>query len=197
MSPLTGLPGNISIEQEIARRHAAGVPVALLYADINDFKAYNDHYGFLRGDDVIRTLAQVLRQVTSELAEPETFVGHIGGDDFVVLTAPERATAVAEAVAAAFDAAVPALYDPADVAAGAIEVADRRGDTHRFPLVTLSVGIATTALRQFEDHRELVAVASEMKQHAKQARGDGSNAAVDRRGSGDGAAALDGLEAAT
>ena len=179
LSPLTGLPGNTRIEQEIQHRMERGTPVAVAYADLDNFKSYNDRYGFLRGDELISLLAQVLRRAAQAEAGPEGFVGHIGGDDFVAIVPPEAAERFARRVIAAFDERVPSLYDPEDAAAGAIEVEDRQGQLRRFPLTTVSLGIASSAQRAFGDHRELVATATELKAVAKRDRG--SSYALDRR----------------
>ena len=181
VSPLTGLPGNVRIEQELSRRVDADEPLAVLYADLNRFKAYNDHYGFLRGDEAIRSIAEALRTAASRVGDEETFVGHIGGDDFVILTDPEIAEPMAEAVIEEFEAAVPALYDAEDREAGYIEVEDRKGQMHRFPLISVSIGIVTNEKRSFEDHRQVVEVATEMKSFAKRSGDNRSNYASDRR----------------
>ncbi len=181
VSPLTGLPGNVRIEQELSRRVDADEPMAVLYADLNSFKAYNDHYGFLRGDDAIRVVAEALRSAASRVGDESTFVGHIGGDDFVVIIDPGEAEDMAEAIIEEFDAKVPDLYDPEDREVGYIEVEDRQGRMHRFPPVSVSIGIVTNEKRAFEDHRHVVEVATEMKSFAKRSGGDGSNYASDRR----------------
>ncbi len=179
LSPLTGLPGNNRIEQEIQRRMERGTPVAVAYADLDNFKSYNDRYGFLRGDEVISLFAHVLRGAAQDTAGPDGFVGHIGGDDFVVLIPPEAAEAFAGRVIAGFDGRVPTLYDPEDAGAGSIELEDRQGQLRRFPIVSVSLGIASSARRNFANHRELVATATELKGVAKRERG--SSYALDRR----------------
>lgn len=181
VSPLTGLPANVRIEQELARRVAGGEPLALLYADLNYFKPYNDHYGFLRGDEAIRALADILRRAASRGGDEATFVGHIGGDDFVIVTVPERAEIVAQEIADRFDATVPDLYDEEDRDVGFIEVEDRAGIPHRYPQLSVSTGVVTNTDRAFDDHRELVQVATEMKNYAKRVSDGTSNYAVDRR----------------
>src|ERR687888_514213 len=98
LSPLTGLPGNNRIEQEIQHRMERGTAVAVAYADLDNFKSYNDRYGFLRGDEVISLFAQVLRRAAQESAGPAGFVGHIGGDDFVVILPPDAAERFADRV---------------------------------------------------------------------------------------------------
>ncbi len=166
-SPLTGLPGNHRISAELARRLAAGTPLAVIYADLNDFKAYNDHYGFLRGDDVIVMTADVLSAAVRDHASPDAFLGHIGGDDFLVVCHPEEVAAVCAASIEAFDRRLPAHYDAADLDRGYLEVADRRGEVRRFPPVTLALGVATNERRDYDDHRQLVEVATEMKRYVK------------------------------
>jgi GGDEF domain-containing protein len=179
LSPLTGLPGNNRIEQEIQHRMEQDIPVAVVYADLDNFKSYNDRYGFLRGDELISLFAQVLRRAAQEAAGADGFVGHIGGDDFVVLVPPDAAEAFARRVIGGFDARVPSLYDPEDATAGSIEIEDRQGQLRRFPIVSVSLGIASSAQRSFANHRELVATATELKSVAK--RDHGSSYAIDRR----------------
>jgi diguanylate cyclase (GGDEF)-like protein len=179
LSPLTGLPGNHRIEAEIRRRMAQEAPIAVAYADLDNFKSYNDRYGFLRGDEVISMAAQVVRRATHDAAGPAGFVGHIGGDDFVAVLSPEAAEDFAQRVMAGFDDRIPDLYDPEDAEAGVIVVEDRQGLLRHFPLVSVSMGIACNARRRVTDHRELVATATELKAVAK--RKPGSAYAIDRR----------------
>lgn len=188
-SPLTGLPGNLQIQRELQMRVAAGEEVALLYIDLDQFKAYNDHYGFLRGDEAIETLAEVLWNAAE--GRPDTFLGHVGGDDFIVLTHPDIAEMFVQDVVAGFEARVEHLYDQDDAARGYIEIEDRQGRRRRIALLTLSIGVATNLGRDVQDHRALVDIATEMKEFAK--RKDGNAVAVDRRAGGDLAARLVGL----
>src|SRR5437867_6480262 len=167
LSPLTGLPGNIRVQEEIRRRVAGDIPFALLYADLDHFKAYNDHYGFVRGDQAIHMVARVATTVVHEVVGPQGFVGHVGGDDLVMITPPAVAEQVAAELCTRFDEQAPSLYDPEDVARGYIEVNDRQGTPRRFSLLTLSIGVATTKQRRFSHYGEAVAVATEMKQVAK------------------------------
>ena len=178
-SPMTGLAGNVAIEDEIERRVAGGEPFAILYVDLDGFKAYNDRYGFLRGDDLIRETGRVVQEAAGQVAGADSFVGHAGGDDFVVVVPPDHATAVAQQVVQAFDEMVPALYDVDDRANGYIEVTNRRGDLTRYPMMTLSIGIASTEKRMFRHYAEAVTVAMEMKQYTKQT--GASSWSIDRR----------------
>ena len=179
LSPLTGLPGNIRVQEEIRRRVAEEQPFSLLYADVDHFKAYNDHYGFVRGDRVIQAMARLASEVVHDLVGPEGFVGHVGGDDFLLIVPPDLAETVAARLCERFDQEAPLLYDRDDVERGYVELTDRQGSMVKFPLVTVSVGVVSTSSRTFSHYGEAVAVATEMKQVAK--RQPGSSFAVDRR----------------
>jgi len=178
-SPLTGLPGNVRIEDEIEGRVQAGAGFAILYVDLDHFKAYNDHYGFVRGDEVIQATGRLVEEVARETGGPSVFVGHVGGDDFVVVSAAEEAEVIASAIVRSFDEVVTTFYDEADVDRGHIEIMSRRGEAQEFPFLSLSIGVATTAKRQFGHYAEAVAIATEMKTFTKAT--PGSSWAVDRR----------------
>jgi diguanylate cyclase (GGDEF)-like protein len=178
-SPLTGLPGNLRIEDEIEARIAAGEPFALLYVDIDHFKAFSDRYGFVRGDEVLRETGAIVRDAARRVAGAAAFVGHIGGDDFVVLVDPGETEAVASEVFARFGEVVPTWYDEEDAVRGFIDAEDREGNPRRFPLLSVSIGAATSAVRTFTHRAEAVAIATEMKALAKRTRG--SRLEVDRR----------------
>jgi diguanylate cyclase (GGDEF)-like protein len=179
INPLTQLPGNVQIQEEVAARVSAGGPFALMYIDLNDFKAYNDFYGFARGDEVIKLLARCAGRAVQSAAGVEGFLGHIGGDDFVAIVDPEKAEATAEAIIDCWDGEIPRLYDESDASNGYIEVADRRKEMHRFPMTTVSVGIATNTSRPIRSHWEASEIATEMKTFAKS---QGRSAyAIDRR----------------
>jgi diguanylate cyclase (GGDEF)-like protein len=178
-SPLTGLPGNVRIQEEIEDRVSSGDDFALLYADLDQFKAFNDHYGFARGDQVIQEVAQMMESVVQELAPDDAFVGHLGGDDFVLVVPPSAAALVADTIVQRFDDRAPEYYDEADRERGWIEVLNRRGEQQRFPTLTISIGIASTQRRRFAHFAEVVAVATEMKNFTKST--PGSSWAIDRR----------------
>jgi diguanylate cyclase (GGDEF)-like protein len=180
-SPLTGLPGNVRIEDEIEGRVLAGDMFAVLYADLDHFKAYNDHYGFMRGDQAIQFSGRLIQEVALATGGPNTFVGHVGGDDFVVVCEADDAERVAEQLAERFDREAPELYDEEDRRRGYVELANRRGEAQRFPIISLSIGVATTARRGFAHYAEAVAVATEMKSFTKKKTTPGSSWAVDRR----------------
>ena len=178
-SPLTRLPGNVRIQEEIEVRVRRQTHFSVLYVDLDNFKAYNDKYGFLQGDRVIQMTARVLQDVAIELGGSEAFVGHVGGDDFVVIGELGQEQNLAEAVIARFDEAIPAVYDGIDRSQGYIETLNRRGELQRFPLVGVSIGIATTERRTYSHYAEAVTVATEMKTFTKKTAG--SSWAVDVR----------------
>jgi diguanylate cyclase (GGDEF)-like protein len=179
LSPLTGMSGNSDILREISRRLAQQERFAVLYPDIDSFKSYNDHYGFLRGDDVIKTLATIILEVLEQNFSPQHFAGHVGGDDFVVLTDPNIAETLASEITRRFDAATPALYDPADRLQGWIESKERSGGTLRSPLVSVSIGIVNAEPGSYTSAAALAARAAEVKGVAK--RMPGSKWVLDRR----------------
>jgi diguanylate cyclase (GGDEF)-like protein len=181
LSPLTGLPGNIRIQEEIERMVRDDQPFAVLYCDLDNFKAYNDQKGFVRGDRLIQATARIVQDSVVEHSGPEGFVGHVGGDDFVAVTDPDVCEEVAKRVVAQFDQHVGEFYDPEDVQRGYVEVEDRKGQMQQVPLVSISIGVATTSTRTYKHYGEAVAIATEMKQVAK--RDAGSSYAVDRRAS--------------
>jgi len=179
LSPLTGLPGNIQIEDEVQRRVEESQSFALLTCDLDNFKAYNDHYGFLQGDRVIQATARILQDAVEEYSRAEGFVGHVGGDDFVLVVSPDAAEDVAKRIIVQFDREATNHYDRGDVERGFIEVEDRQGNPQKFPVISISIGIATTATRSFSHYGEAIAVGAEMKQVAK--RQPRSAYAIDRR----------------
>ncbi len=180
VSPLTGLPGNNRILREIADRVRAGTDFAVCYLDIDRFKSVNDAYGFARGDEFITTLAHCLHRSVAAAGLPPVFLGHIGGDDFVVVCDPRQMKDLTERAILDFEQAADALYDPEDARRGHLELVDRRGNIRRPNLVTISVGVAVSTNHLFTDPHEVVSVATEMKTVAK--KQPGSFIAVDRRG---------------
>ena len=179
LSPLTGMSGNTDILREISRRLAQHTRFAVLYPDIDAFKSYNDHYGFLRGDDVIKTLATIILEVLEENHSSHHFAGHVGGDDFVILTEPGMAEAIATEITQRFDSAIPALYDPVDRERGWIESEERNGSTLRTPMVSVSIGIVIAEPGSYGSAAAVAARASEVKGVAK--RMPGSKWVLDRR----------------
>jgi diguanylate cyclase (GGDEF)-like protein len=179
LSPLTGLPGNFRIAEELERRVISGRPVAVVHADLDNFKAFNDHYGFMRGDNVIKFTANTLVEAALEVGDPTCFIGHVGGDDFIMVMDPSSAEQFCKAVVQRFDDGILDFYDAHDALRGYVEVIDRRGERHAFPIVSFSLGVATNTRRTFTSEWEASAIASEMKEHAKGEAG--SSFRIDRR----------------
>ncbi|MDQ1445750.1 MAG: hypothetical protein QOI20_2214 [Acidimicrobiaceae bacterium] len=179
-SPLTGLPGNFEILRQLqVLIDAEGSSFALVHADLDNFKAYNDHYGFVRGDQAIQATADLLLEELGKVVTRPRFLGHVGGDDFALIVPAAVAEEVAEAVTCRFDQLVPLLYEPDDWQRGSVSVVGRDGVTRELPFLTISLGIASSATRGFTSPVEMAAVASEMKQFAKQHVG--STWRMDRR----------------
>jgi PleD family two-component response regulator len=178
-SPLTGLPSSTVIRDRVEELIRDDQPFALLYFDLDNFKVYNDEKGPSLGDRVIQATAGIIEEVVSERIDPEALVGHVGGDDFLAVVPPEAAEVAASRIVGRFDLSVPDFYEPEELERGFVDATDRRGELHRFPLVSISIGIATTETRGFAHYAEVEAVANEMKQVAK--REPGSSYAVDRR----------------
>ncbi len=177
--PSTRLPGTDQIEADITRRISAGETLAVCYADLDHFKEFNDRYSYYDGDRVIRILAKILHDVVKGCCGEEGFVGHIGGDDFIFIV---PATAVADTcgeVISIFDALVPYQYSEQDRRAGYFFGKDRRGQLHRVPLMTVSIGVVTNERRQFTQASQMSELATEMKSYAKTL--NGSVYTVDRR----------------
>ena len=179
LSPLTGLPGNFKITAEIEAAIRERSDFALVHGDLDNFKAFNDHYGFMRGDEVIRFCGNCFTQAAISLGIDNAFVGHIGGDDFVAMVPPSVAESFSKEVIERFDDGILDLYDTADALRGYIEVIDRRGERYAFPVVSLSLGVASTDVREIGTQWEASAIAVEMKEFAK--KQPGSTYRIDRR----------------
>jgi len=139
--PLTRLPAASRIYAEVERALQQKEPVAFAYVDIDDFKAFNDYYGAPRGDEVIRFLADVIQEAVKRTAKQRVFVGHIGGDDFLLIVPPETVEPLAHEIVTAFERGVPAFYAEEDRARGYIEIPNRQGEgrVHHCPFMTLSI----------------------------------------------------------
>lgn len=166
-NPLTGLPGNRAIEREIQARIEIKNPFACMYVDIDRFKSFNDHYGYSRGDRAISFLAGVLMSCSRKYGGTGDFVGHVGGDDFVVVTGSERAEDVARHVVAEFDTGIRDLHDPDDFERGWLEVESRDGRVQRFPLITVTIALVADAQERFSHPAELSDTMAELKRHGK------------------------------
>jgi PleD family two-component response regulator len=173
VSPTTRLPGAGAIEAEIERRLAAGVPFAFCYVDLDNLKAFNDHYGIARADAVIRQTGDLLREAMSRAGGVGDFVGHIAGDDFVLITQPERLDKIAETLCQSFDRLVPLYYEKVDRDRGYIEAEDRFGVMRQFAIMTVSLAALTvgTGKNRFGSYAEVALAAAEAKQLAKAVTG--------------------------
>lgn len=181
-NPLTRLPGNALLLAEIqARIERSNTPFALVHADLDSFKAYNDTYGFASGDRAILLVADVLRRTVTAHGAADDFIGHIGGDDFAVLTTVERAEPLCKAIVATFDREMPLLYDAPDRQRGYLTGTDRYGVLRRFRLMTISLGVATNELRDYEEPDEMARIAAELKHYAKLQGNGQSSYAIDQR----------------
>jgi diguanylate cyclase (GGDEF)-like protein len=179
LSPLTGLPGNIRIQEEIERQVRENRAFAVLYCDLDNFKTYNDQKGFVRGDRLIQSTARIIQDAVVEFGAADSFVGHVGGDDFVAVLPPDVAEDAAKRICERFDEHLTEFYEAEDLKRGFVRMEDRKGVLQDIPLVAVSIGVASTSRRAFAHYGEAVAVATEMKQFAK--RDGGSSFAVDRR----------------
>jgi PleD family two-component response regulator len=166
-NPSTGLPGNNSINEAITRALAEKIPLSVIYADLDSFKAYNDKYGFARGDRAIRFTADVLAAAMQAVCGPGCFLGHIGGDDFTLIIPSEQARAVADEVIGRFDAGIKDFYDSADLSAGHIEAEDRQGICRQFPLMSISLAVVDLPARPFTHYLEVSNTCAEVKKAAK------------------------------
>ncbi len=179
VSALTGLPGSPVLRDDVERRLSAGEPFIFLYLDIDNFKAYNDVYGFGRGDIVIRALAKEVVEATRRCGTPTDLCVHIGGDDFAVVTTSPRYAEIAREITAGFAGKVPGFYDAEARARKYIETPSRRGEPTRYPLMTVSIGGVNTALRRIEGYLHLTEIAAEVKGYAKAL--EGNQFVMDRR----------------
>ncbi len=171
INPLTRVPANISINKQIQDRLDRGTEFALAYADLDHFKPFNDYYGFSRGDEVIKVTGRLILNTAKGIQPTNSFVGHIGGDDFVLIMDLDLIDETAEEIISAFDRIIPTFYDSEDRERGSIQSLDRQGHARRFPLITVSIGITHNRKRAFTHYGELTEIASSMKSHAKHHKG--------------------------
>jgi diguanylate cyclase (GGDEF)-like protein len=179
-NPLTRLPGSVAIETMLNRRLESGKPFAFCYVDMDNFKAFNDRYGYARGSEVIKMTAEVVAGAVAEHGGQGDFVGHIGGDDFVVITTPERYGETSRTIIERFDARIRDFYDVEDREKGYIQGKTRRGEEATFPIMSISIVVVTNRDRRFSSPLHVGEVAAELKDYAKEL--PGSVCVVDRRG---------------
>ncbi|MEZ4649743.1 MAG: response regulator [Candidatus Eisenbacteria bacterium] len=166
-NPLTGLPGNKGIEQQLRLRLETGGDFVFMYLDVDHFKPFNDFYSYQKGDQIIRLLAFLLRQAVDDLGASTDFVGHVGGDDFVVITQPDRAQQVGDWIIQRFDEQVPELYNEVDRERGYIETKNRQGLVQRYPIMTLTIAAVSTQNQGASHVAEISDIAAELKRFGK------------------------------
>ncbi len=178
-NPLSRLPGNPSIQARVEREIQKGGPFAVLYLDLNNFKAYNDIYGFESGDRILKATANLLVKLTIQNENSEDFIGHIGGDDFIVVTTYERSEELAKRIVHAFDEIAPSFYSKADRERGHIVATDRQGNIRKFPFLSIAIGIVHNTVRPLQSFAHVSNIGTELKKAAKAS--DKSHYIVDRR----------------
>ncbi len=179
ISPLTGLPGNVQIHAELKKRLSNKETFSVLYFDLDNFKAYNDVYGFLKGDMIIEFTAETIVQCVHNNLEEGVFVGHIGGDDFVAIVPTINSEKICQNIIATFDKNVNKFLTDDDIERGYIEVANRKGIIEQFPLISLSIGVVVVDEERFHNMLEIGEVGAQVKHAAKSVMG--SSYAIDRR----------------
>jgi diguanylate cyclase (GGDEF)-like protein len=172
LSPLTRLPGNLAIEGELRRRIGANEDFSVLYLDLDNFKAFNDVYGFTHGDEAIQLVAYIASNVVRLRGTLSDFVGHIGGDDFIIATLPEFAEAIAHQIVLDFDSSIRSLYSQEDLDRGYIETVDRRGRLNRFPIMSISIAIVNSNEKhRLTNYAQIGETAADLKNVAKSVSG--------------------------
>jgi GGDEF domain-containing protein/CHASE3 domain sensor protein len=166
-NPLTRLPGNLAIEKALLTRLQEGVPFAFCLVDLDNFKAFGDRYGYIRGSEVLKKVAAILTDCVKTLGSGPDFLGHIGGDDFVIITEPLRMEKLCEKVIHDFDETIPAFYDEEDRRRGYIISRDRKDIEQQFPFMTVSIAVVTNQKRAITSPMQVAEIAAQLKQYAK------------------------------
>ncbi|NQT90949.1 MAG: diguanylate cyclase [Candidatus Omnitrophica bacterium] len=171
-NPLTKLPGNIVIQEEAEQRIAEGKKFTVIYCDLDNFKAFNDKYGIHAGDDAITMTANLFREAVAQKGNPGDFLGHEGGDDFLLLTTPEKTDDVGGYITTEFDKRIRGLYDKDDLERGYIEAHARHGDEIiKFPIMTISLAGISNEYKPIESYAEITNIAASVKKKAKSTPG--------------------------
>jgi diguanylate cyclase (GGDEF)-like protein len=166
-NPLTRLPGNVSISKELEAKIESKEKFAVLYVDIDNFKALNDYYGFKKGDEIIKETARILIDSVQEKGTVSDFIGHIGGDDFVIITNPKNAEDMAKNIINQFDKISPNFFEEKDRIKGYIETKNRENEMHKFDFLTISIGIITNIYKEFTHTAQISSMGAEIKGFAK------------------------------
>jgi diguanylate cyclase (GGDEF)-like protein len=170
-SPLTRLPGNIAIERSINRRLREKTSFAMCYLDLDNFKSYNDRYGYIKASEILKKTGEVIHEAVKLLNDPDAFVGHIGGDDFVVIIDAKLAKAACQKIIADFDAMIPSYYSEEDQAIGAIKGIDRYGVPRVFPLLSISIAALNCQPGNYATAAEIATAAAAVKDRVKESSG--------------------------
>lgn len=170
-SPLTRLPGNIAIERSLNRRLREGATFVMCYMDLDNFKSYNDRYGYIKASELLKETGRLIHEAVIRLDDPEAFVGHIGGDDFVAIVSADKAEAACREIIRDFDAMIPAYYSDEDRSAGAINGVDRYGVPRRFPLVSISIAALDCHPGDYDTAAAIATAAAQVKDHVKESSG--------------------------
>ncbi|MCE5195463.1 MAG: diguanylate cyclase [Nitrospiraceae bacterium] len=178
-NPLTRLPGNIAIENILKKKIESHAILAFCLIDLDDFKAFNDRYGYAKGSEIIKATAKIIDEAVSEFGLAEDFTGHIGGDDFVLISEPHRFRPIAESIIEKFDKIAPTFYDPADLERGYIISKTRQGQQAKFPIMSVSIAVVTNLQKNLISPIQIGELAAELKEYAKSI--PGSVYVVDRR----------------
>lgn len=178
-NPLTRLPGNVSILNEIQKRIDEGNLFSVCYIDLDKFKAFNDKYGFEKGDEVIKNSARILISSVQEKGTAKDFIGHVGGDDFVVITSPENIDELCKAIICKFDLMVPTLYNKEDKEKGYIVAKNRQGKVKKISLISISIAVVSNEKKEIKHVAEVGEIGADLKHYAKSLKG--SNYVTERR----------------
>jgi diguanylate cyclase (GGDEF)-like protein len=178
-NPLTGLSGNIEVQSEINHRLANDVKFSVIYCDLDNFKAFNDVYGFARGDSVIRLTADIIRDAVHQAGNRNDFIGHIGGDDFIIISSLDKYNEICRMIIDDFDKKILHLYNEEDRINKYIVTKDRLGRYKKFPIMTISIAVITNEHNKYDNYLQIAEVAAEVKKYVKSL--PGSNYLKDRR----------------
>jgi diguanylate cyclase (GGDEF)-like protein len=166
-NPLTRLPGNLAIEKALLTRLKEGTPFAFCLVDLDNFKAFGDRYGYIRGSEVLKKVAAILTDAGKSLGREHDFIGHIGGDDFVIITDPGPMEKLCAKIIEDFDRTIPEFYDEEDRGRGYIISRDRKDVEQQFPFITVSIAVVTNQKRVITSPLQVAEIAAQLKQYAK------------------------------
>lgn len=179
LNPVSGLPDHFFIQQEIERRLEEGSKISVIYTDLHDFRAFNHRYGYARGDKLLKFMAMLLFEKVRDLGNPDDFVGHLGADDFIILSTPDKYPALCTELIKSFDGLIGQQYDKEDREAGMLTLKNRKGEEIHHPMMTLILSVITNERRSLSHFAQISDIASELKRYASAFKK--SEFVVDRR----------------